>query len=527
MSTNKKTNSQKDGGAENHKTKNGQKTNTNQNLGFFIKKLREDRGLTQTDFAKLLKTSQSAVARIENGGQNMTTEELNRISQALGRKVVAISDSIDVEIEGGRKLHGTIKTNTSKNGALGLICASLLNKGKTRLHGIPRIEEVQRIIELMESIGVSIKWIEKNTLEIIVPKKTKINHLDQSAAGRIRSGLMIIGPMIHLESEFKLPHAGGCKMGQRTISAHRYGLEDLGVKIETKADHYLIQTRKLKPAHIIMSESSDTAAENLVMTASLIEGETTIQFAPPNYQVQEVCFFLEKLGVKIDGIGTTTMTVHGIKEINMDIDYYNSEDPTESMMFISAAVTTNSELEITRCPIDFLALEMFKLKKMGLKFTQSKVYYAENGRTKLVDIKIFPSKLIAPVDKIAAQPYPGINTDNLPFFVPIATQANGLTLIHDWMWENRAIYFTELNRLGANIQLADPHRVFVQGKTELKGAQIVCPPALRPAMIIMIAMLSAKGKSILRNIYPISRGYEDIAERLNGIGAEIRVIKEI
>ena len=498
--------------------------NSNKNLGFFIKQLREDRHLTQAEFAKLLKTSQSAVARMESGGQNMTTEELNRISQALGRKVMAISDSIDVEIHGGRKLSGSIATNTSKNGALGLICASLLNRGKTRLHGIPRIEEVQRIIELMESLGVSIKWIDKNTLEIIVPKKLKIGSLDQNAAGRIRSGLMIIGPLLHLEKEFKLPHAGGCKMGQRTISAHRYGLEDLGAKIDTKENHYLIKSGKLKPAHVIMSESSDTAAENILMAAALIKGKTTIQFAPPNYQVQEVCFFLEKLGVKIEGIGTTTMIVHGIDNIDMDIDYYNSEDPTESMMFISAAIVTESTLTITRCPIDFLALEMFKLKKMGLKYKQTEVYYAKNERTKLVDITIYPSKLIAPIDKIAAQPYPGINTDNLPFFVPISTQAKGITLIHDWMWENRAIYFTELNRLGANINLADPHRVFIQGPTELKATQIVCPPALRPAMIIMIAMLGAKGKSILRNIYPISRGYEDIAMRLNKIGADVRVI---
>ncbi len=502
-------------------------TSSSKNLGFFIKRLREDRNLTQNDFAKLLKTSQSAVARIENGGQNMTTDELNRISVALGRKIVAISDSIDLEINGGKKLSGTIPTNTSKNGALGLICASLLNKGKTRLHGIPRIEEVQRIIELMESLGVSIKWIEKKTLEIVVSKKLRIDNLDQVAAGRIRSGLMMIGPMIHLEKIFKMPHSGGCKMGQRTISAHRYGLEDLGVKIDTKSDHYLIESKKLKPAHIIMSESSDTAAENLVMAASLIKGDTTIQFAPPNYQVQEVCFFLEAMGVKIDGIGTTTLVVHGVEEINMDIDYYNSEDPTESMMFIAAGIVTSSTLTVTRCPIDFLALEMFKLKKMGLKYKQTPIYFAKNGRTKLVDITIYTSRLAAPIDKIHAQPYPGINTDNLPFFVPIAVLAKGTTMIHDWMWENRAIYFTELNRLGANINLADPHRVFIQGPSELRAAQIVCPLALRPAMIIMVAMLGAKGKSILRNIYPISRGYEDIAERLNGLGADIKVMKEI
>jgi UDP-N-acetylglucosamine 1-carboxyvinyltransferase len=162
---------------------------------------------------------------------------------------------------------------------------------------------------------------------------------------------------------------------------------------------------------------------------------------------------------------------------------------------------------------------------MGLRMKMSKPYLAKNGRTELVDLTVYPSKLRALRDKVHAQPYPGINSDNLPFFVPIATQATGSTLVHDWMWENRAIYFTELNRLGANVTLADPHRVFVQGVTKLKGAQVVCPPALRPAMIILIAMLAADGKSILRNVYSIARGYEEIAKRLNSIGADVRVIK--
>jgi len=177
--------------------------------------------------------------------------------------------------------------------------------------------------------------------------------------------------------------------------------------------------------------------------------------------------------------------------------------------------------------MDFIALELTKLKVMGLKFKLSKEYLALNEKTKLVDISVFPSKLKSLNDKIHAQPYPGINSDNLPFFVPIATQADGTTLIHDWMWENRAIYFTELNRLGANISLADPHRVFVNGPTPLKSAQVVCPPALRPAMIILIAMLAAPGTSILRNVYSINRGYEDVVERLNSIGASIEKITGI
>jgi UDP-N-acetylglucosamine 1-carboxyvinyltransferase len=164
---------------------------------------------------------------------------------------------------------------------------------------------------------------------------------------------------------------------------------------------------------------------------------------------------------------------------------------------------------------------------MGLKFTLSKEYLAKNGRTRLVDITISPSKLTAPPDKIHTQPFPGINNDNLPFFVPICSTAEGQTLIHDWTWENRAIYFTELNRLGADIKLLDPHRALVSGPQKLRGAQIVSPPALRPTAIILIAMLGAEGQSLLRNVYSIKRGYADIAERLNSIGAKITVLRGV
>ena len=228
--------------------------------------------------------------------------------------------------------------------------------------------------------------------------------------------------------------------------------------------------------------------------------------------------------MKIEGVGTNTLVIHGVKEINRPMEYWNSEDPTESMMFIASAIVTNSKLKITRCPIDFIALELLKLEKMGLKYTKSKIYFAQNGRTKLYDIVILPSKLTALHDKIHALPYPGINADNLPFFVPIATCVKGSTLIHDWMWENRAIYFTELSRLGAEIILADQHRVIIQGPTKLHGNQVVCPPALRPATIVLVAMLGAEGESILRNVYSIKRGYENIAERLNAIGADISIL---
>jgi UDP-N-acetylglucosamine 1-carboxyvinyltransferase len=431
----------------------------------------------------------------------------------------------DFKITGGKKLHGTISTGFSKNGSVGLLCASLLNKGITTLHGIARIEEVYRVIEILESIGVSVKWIGQNSVKIVLPKKINLKNINIDSAIKTRSVIMLIGPLAHLLPNFSLPHAQGCKLGKRTISAHIYALEEFGFKIKTTCTSYDISVGKLKPANVVMYESGDTACENALMAASKIKGRTIIECASGNYMVQEMCFFLEKLGVKIEGIGTGTLIIYGIPEINKNIEYWNSEDPIESMVFISSAIATNSHLVINRCPIDFLTLELYKLKKMNLKYKVLKRYFSNNKRTKLIDIEIFPSKLKAPEDKIHANPYPGINIDNLPFFVPIAVKAKGTTLIHDWFYENRAIYFVELNRLGANITLADPYRVYVTGGTPLKAAQVVCPPALRPSMIILISMLAAEGTSILRNVYMINRGYEEIAKRLNSIGADIKILK--
>ena len=261
-----------------------------------------------------------------------------------------------------------------------------------------------------------------------------------------------------------------------------------------------------------------------ILAAAKIAGKTTIKLASANYQVTDLCYFLQRLGVKIKGIGTTTLEIWGKKNIHKNVSYYLSEDPIESMLFLAIAATTNSPLTIKRCPIEFLKLELLKLEKMGLRFEVSRNYLAKNGKTSLADIKVFPSKLRALTEKIYARPYPGLNIDNLPFFVPISTQAKGKTLIFDWVYENRAIYYTELNRLGAQIELIDPHRAIVSGPTKLKATEIVCPPALRPATIILVAMLAAVGQSILRNVYSIERGYEDLCNRLSKVGAKIKKI---
>lgn len=497
-----------------------------QHIGARIQDMREAQGITQAALAKSLKTTQSAVARIESGKQNVSADMMKKISVALKKNLVTLSPgSVNLSITGGKKLRGSITTSTSKNGAVGLLCASLLNRGKTRLKRMPRIEEVHRIIEVLQSIGVRVEW-EGNDVVITPPKKLNLKAIDKDAARKTRSIVMFIGPLLHRLGSFTIPQSGGCKLGSRTVQPHFFALEHFGVHIHTTDESFVVTTTPKTPTEIILYESGDTVTENALMAAALTPHTVTIKYASANYQVQELCVFLKLLGVQIEGIGTTTLTVTGVSDINTDVSYTLSEDPTDSMFFIASAIVTNSAITIKRCPIEFLELELLKLQKMGFAFTKSKVYRSDNGFTKLVDITTKPSKLIALHEKIHPSVYPGLNIDNLPFFAVIATQAEGQTLIHDWVYEKRALYFTELDKLGAETVLADPHRIYIMGPTKLRATELICPPALRPATILLIAMLGAKGKSILRNIYSINRGYENLVERLTSIGAEISYLEE-
>ncbi|HSE29263.1 MAG TPA: UDP-N-acetylglucosamine 1-carboxyvinyltransferase [Candidatus Saccharimonadales bacterium] len=500
-----------------------------QKIGKLIQRIRSDRNMTQIELARALGTSQSAVNRIENGGQNLSMEMLARISDALQSEIVSLSTgSLNFRVEGGHKLSGEVTINTSKNAAVSLLCASLLNKGTTTLRRMPRIEEVNRLLEVMVSIGVKVRWLNDFDLEIKPPKTLQLDKMNEEAGRRTRSVVMFMGPLMHLVDEFMLPYAGGCKLGERTIQPHLFALEEFGLNVLTTQGWYRCTVEHKKPSKVVMYEEGDTPTENALMAAARTPGVTEIRRASSNYMVQDTCFFLEKLGVKIEGIGTSTLRVHGIKNINLDVEYWPSEDPIEAMTFLSVAATTNSPIAIKRAPIDFLDLELLKLEKMGFKFELGETYKAKNGQTNLIDIFCKESgELVSLEDKIEAHPFPGINIDNLPFFVPIAATARGKTLIHDWVYENRAIYYTELSKLNADVSLADVHRAYVNGPTRWKPAEVICPPALRPAVVLLIGMLAAPGVSVLRNIYSINRGYEDLAERLKSLGAKIEIIREI
>lgn len=500
-------------------------------IGNLIQESRLHRGYTQAQLAEALSTSQSAINRIEKGGQNISLEMIARISEVLSHDIMTLNRSgkINFRVNGGKQLSGEIEVNTSKNAAVALLCASLLNKGKTTLRKVARIEEVNRIIEVLLSIGVKVRWInDEKDIEIIPPATLLLENMDIEAAKRTRTIIMFLGPLLHQYEDFKLPFAGGCNLGKRTVEPHLAGLKAFGLDVEATTDYYHATTsKKTVDRAIVLIERGDTVTENVIMGSALYDGKTTIRNASANYMVQDLCFFLQKLGVDIQGIGTTTLTITGLASIQKDLEFFPSEDPIEAMSFIAAGVVTDSEITVKRAPIEFLEIELAILGEMGLQYELSDEYPARNGSTRLVDIHLKHSEMTASKDKLHAQSFPAVNMDNLPFMGLIATRAEGRTLVHDWSYENRAIYFTELSKLNAQIELLDPHRVYISGPTKWKPADVIAPPALRPSVVVLLAMLAAPGHSILRDVYSINRGYEDFANRLNGLGAEIETIREI
>ncbi|WP_051701921.1 MULTISPECIES: helix-turn-helix domain-containing protein [Mycetocola] len=501
-------------------------------VGALIRSARQDRSLTQAQLAERVGTSQSAINRIEQGSQNISIELLARLSVALKSELVTFGDRprpSHIRVEGGHKLHGSIAVNSSKNGAVALLCAALINRGTTRLHRVARIVEVDRIIDVLRSMGVQVTWYgDDNSVEIKVPENLNLAEIDADAGRRTRSVLMFLGPLLGRFDNFSLPYAGGCDLGTRTVEPHLIALRPFGLEVEATTGWYRATVSHDVPERVkvVLTERGDTVTENAIMAAAVRDGVTVIRNASPNYMVQDLCFYLQELGIEVEGIGSTTLTIHGNANVNADVDYWPSEDPVEAMSLLTAGIVTGSEITVTRVPIEFMEIEMATLSEMGLRYSMTDEYDAANGKTRLVDITVYPSELRAPIDKIHPMPFPGLNIDNLPFFVVIAACATGDTLIHDWVYEGRAIHLTDLTRLGANVRLRDPHRLDVSGPTHWSGAEVSCPPALRPAVVILLAMLAAKGTSVLRNVDIISRGYEQLQERLISLGAKIETFRD-
>ena len=431
-----------------------------------------------------------------------------------------------VIINGGKKLHGVIQNQSAKNSAVAIFCAAAAVRGRVTLTAVPQIEEVYRIVELLKSIGVQVDDTKPGIVALDSSAPLKLGAIDRLASEKTRASLLLFGALAAREPSYKIYKSGGCKLGNRTVRPHLYALENFGVEIISRDRYYEVINHPLRPASIVMYESGDTATANAVLAAALAPGVSIIKMASANYQVQDLCYFLNQAGAKISGIGATILTIVGVKKLRAVKNYRIMPDPIVAMTYIAAGLVTRSTVTVANCPLEFLELELYKLQKMGARLAIKNRRYSENGRFVIVDVLIQPSKLAALPDKIEGRPFPGLNMDNLPLFVPILALAKGRTLVHDWAFENRAVYHLELQKLGVKVTLLDPHRVWIEGPAKLTANEVVCPPALRPAVNILIAMLGAKGRSVLRNTYEIDRGYENLYETLNRAGADIVLVKE-
>jgi UDP-N-acetylglucosamine 1-carboxyvinyltransferase len=409
-------------------------------------------------------------------------------------------------IHGGKKLSGEIEVKGYKNAATPIIAASLLTTEECIIKNVPRIGDVFQMVEILESMGVNISWLTPSALRI---KAEDINpeKMNFKAVSRMRSSILLLGPLLVRCGKFKIPQPGGCVIGARPIGSHFTALEKLGAKITRENGFYCFEAKKLEGKEIVLPEFSVTATENLMMAASLTEGTTTIKIAALEPQVQDLAKFLKKMGAKIKFGNFNTIVIKGIKKLHGAV-HTVIPDPIEAGTFAIAAVATKSELTIKNVIRDHLDLVFDKLAEMGAKFEF-------NGN----NVTIKPVGMLTSA-KIEARIFPGLPTDLQAPFGILATQAQGTTLIHDTLFEGRLGYINELNKMGANAIICDPHRALISGPTQLYGAEITSFD-LRAGATMIIAALVAQGESTISNIEQIDRGYENIEERLRNIGADI------
>ncbi len=328
-------------------------------IGALIRTTRQAKGITQAQLATELGTSQSAIARIESGGQNLSVELLTRINSALHADLVTIGAKgpTHLRVTGGQPLSGSIAVNSSKNGAVVLLCAALLNHGTTVLRNVARIVEVERIVAVLSSIGVRATWSANGRdLELVTPDELDLDAIDGEVATRTRSIIMFLGPLLGRLDAFAIPYAGGCDLGTRTVEPHMIALRHFGLDVvATNSAYRATVTRgEATDLTVVLTERGDTVTENAIMAAARHPGVTTLRNASSNYMVQELCYYLDLLGVRVDGVGTTTLRIHGVERIDADVTYTLAEDPVEAMSLLTAGIVTGSEITVTRVPIEFM-----------------------------------------------------------------------------------------------------------------------------------------------------------------------------
>lgn len=430
------------------------------------------------------------------------------------------------EIHGGKKLSGELTPQGAKNEALQILCAVLLTPEKVTISNIPDIIDVNKLINLLQVMGVKTEKVEKGTF-IFQAKDIDLAYLEsedfKKRAAALRGSIMIVGPLLARFGRGYIPKPGGDKIGRRRLDTHFEGFAKLGADFNYDAgEHfYSIEAKKLKGAYIHLDEASVTGTANVLMAAVLAEGKTTIYNAACEPYLQQLCKMLNSMGAKIEGIGSNMLHIEGVENLG-GCFHRILPDMIEIGSFIGLAAMTQSEITIKDVSYDNLGIIPQVFQKMGIKLERrGDDIFVPAQESYEIDTFIDGSILT-----IADAPWPGFTPDLLSIILVVATQAKGSVLIHQKMFESRLFFVDKLIDMGAQIILCDPHRATVIGlnrQHSLKGISMTSPD-IRAGVSLLIAALSAKGKSIIHNIEQIDRGYQDIDIRLNNLGADIRRI---
>lgn len=430
------------------------------------------------------------------------------------------------EIHGGNKLKGDLTPQGAKNEALQILCAVLLTPEKVTIKNVPNIIDVNKLIDLLKDLGVKVEQIGEEEYTFI-SDDIDIEYLNtqefKKKGASLRGSVMILGPLLSRFGKGYIPRPGGDKIGRRRLDTHFIGFQKLGAKFiyNEESKFYKVEANNLKGTYMLLDEASVTGTANIVMAAVLAEGTTTIYNAACEPYLQQLCKMLNKMGAKISGIGSNLISIEGVEQLG-GCEHRILPDMIEIGSFIGLAAMTESEITIKNVSFENLGVIPETFKKLGIQMMQKDDdLYIPAQKNYNVESFIDGS-----IMTISDSPWPGFTPDLLSIILVVATQARGSVLIHQKMFESRLFFVDKLIDMGAQIILCDPHRATVIGldkRTQLKGIQMTSPD-IRAGVSLLIAALSAKGKSVIHNIEQIDRGYQNIDKRLNALGADIRRI---
>jgi UDP-N-acetylglucosamine 1-carboxyvinyltransferase len=419
-------------------------------------------------------------------------------------------------IEGGHRLNGEVTPSGNKNAALPLLSACLLSEEPIILHNIPEIKDVQIMRSLLESLGVDIQPQGNHTWRVQA-KEVRPADLDPELCKRIRASILLAGPMTARAGELRLPPPGGDVIGRRRVDTHILTLQAMGAnaKYDRIEQVFRFKADKLSGANILLDEASVTATENAIMAAVLARGTSVIRNAASEPHIQELCHFLNLLGAQIDNIGSNTLHIDGVPRLRGG-EFTIGPDYLEVVSFIGAAVVTHSAIRIRQAGPEYLDMIHLVFKRLG-------VNWSIDGNDVLVPAEqelVVRPDLGDAIPEISVMPWPSFPTDLMSIAIVVASQSKGSILFHDWMYPSRMYFTDKLVGMGAQIVLCDPHRCIVMGPTQLYGEKMESPD-IRAGMALVLAALAAEGKSVIRNVGQIDRGYERIDEKLIQLGAQV------